>query len=110
MPRNHVRPIDTIEVDANDIAAGVRRDPWNCPIARGANRAFGMDEGCRYSDDGYGHFTLRRYEERYLVEGGFSFAIDFDCGEPVEPRSFHLLRLPDCEDDDTDIPRSGRIS
>ena len=97
--QNHVRPIEEIIVTAEDIASGKRGAAWDCPIALAANRAFGMTEGCQYNESD-GCFVLSRHEERYVVEGGFVFATDFDFGRPVEPRSFRLCRLPDCEDDD----------
>lgn len=92
-----------IEVTAEDIANGKRGVGWECPIAIAANRAFGMDEGCSFSDDEW-EWKLKRYEQRFKVVGGGLFACQFDRGEPVEPQEFDLVRLEDEpeEEDDSD--------
>ena len=82
-----------------DIIYGILRSPEDCPIAIAANRAFGMTEGCKFSDSG-GEWVLEVYEQRYEVVGGALFACEFDAGRYVEPCTFELIRLDDADEDD----------
>lgn len=70
-----------VEVTQQDIEAGVRVNPWACPIGRAAERAFGEPAGMA-SDIlvGNNYYDVPPDVRRWVL--------DFDRGEPVEPITF----------------------
>lgn len=89
----------TVEVTPLDIAMGVRRSCFNCPIAKAVKRAIKRDdleigiEPCRVlakkldaqlTYGSFEHFAI-------LPEEAMRFINSFDNEEPVQPFAFELL-------------------
>lgn len=92
--------INQIEITEDDIRLGVRGNSKSCVIARAANRAFGQDGGCEYSDERSGWY-LQRDNKWYEVAGGETVARDFDRGNRIEPAVLLVHEVP-CPYEDED--------
>lgn len=85
----------TINVTANDIKKGIRRNSRLCPIALAVKRAMGREVGVGTdlyyfsAKNLYEHDVYHRWSdtERARVE---PFVSAFDAGQPVEPFRFTM--------------------
>jgi hypothetical protein len=90
-----------VSVTAKDIAAGLRADCGECPIALAMRRATGMTENrftAAYVAVTGDRATLCRgkrkpHEDWRLPQEAVSFQRAFDAGRPVEPFEFEALYL-----------------
>ena len=91
-----------LDVTEDDIKTGDRLSPWDCPLAKAANRALpdGMfvsvahtvrvREGTLAEHHSYLPPAIASYK---LSKVAADFMVRFDLCEPVKPRRFVLMRI-----------------